>query len=353
MHDVDGVENRDPFRLSVSAAPDLPPEVNVQLRGIGTAVTPRRAFRWPAALPTTTRWPKRGSSTKSTAPLRARRPLGTQPEGAPQRPDDRSVRPGRGGPRYLTAATRAEAGAKALSLRPARDAYDLGDAPHIGGSPRFQLDVVTASELRALLERRELGLRQRFEAIYEKMVGVRDLVDRIDLAPGSPGADDSTKSGEQPSDEATETPERRRERDLARLGGARQSATQLAFETTGVADGFDDILAELVNNRVDTEELKQRLEQGIAEPLKEIGGELLPRFEERVAAIQTILAANSTEAAQSLAAAKAEAQAIVDAMKAALDRMLELESYNELVELLRGIVTDQQELARRDPTTAA
>ena len=32
-------------------------------------------------------------------------------------------------------------------------------------------------------------------------------------------------------------------------------------------------------------------------------------------------------------------------MKAVLDRMLELESYNELVELLRGIVTDQEELS--------
>ena len=41
MHDADGVENRDPFRLAVSAVPDQPPEVNVQLRGIGTAVTPQ------------------------------------------------------------------------------------------------------------------------------------------------------------------------------------------------------------------------------------------------------------------------------------------------------------------------
>ena len=45
-----------------------------------------------------------------------------------------------------------------------------------------------------------------------------------------------------------------------------------------------------------------------------------------------------------LAAARAEAQAIVDAMQAVLDHMLELESYNELVELLRDIVSDQAEL---------
>jgi hypothetical protein len=34
-------------------------------------------------------------------------------------------------------------------------------------------------------------------------------------------------------------------------------------------------------------------------------------------------------------------------MKAVLDRMLELEEYNELVELLRGIVKDQEQLKER------
>jgi hypothetical protein len=41
MHDADGVTNRDPFRLAISSVPDQLPEVNVQLRGIGTAVTPQ------------------------------------------------------------------------------------------------------------------------------------------------------------------------------------------------------------------------------------------------------------------------------------------------------------------------
>lgn len=358
MHDVDGVENRDPFRLSVSAVPDLPPEVNVQLRGIGTAVTPQARIPLVGRLVDDYALDEAWFEYEVDGAAAARRPLATQPAGLPNAPMTEAFDLSEADPATSRPRLELKPGQKlALAIR-ARDAYDLGDAPHIGGSPRFQLDVVTASELRALLERRELGLRQRFEAIYEKMVGVRDLVDRIDLAPGTPGADDSTRSGRESaggesaggesSDGETESPERRRERDLARLGGARQSAAQLAFETTGVADGFDDILAELVNNRVDTEELKQRLEQGISEPLKEIGGELLPRFDERVAALQTILAANSAEAAQPLAAAKVEAQAIVDAMKAALDRMLELESYNELVELLRGIVADQQEL--RDET---
>jgi hypothetical protein len=354
MHDVDGVENREPFRLAVLSLPDQPPEVTVQLRGIGTAVTPQA------------RIPLVGRLTDDYALIdawveyeidegdAARQPLRAQPEGAAnlrvsEAFDLAEAEPGSPRPRLEL-----EPGQKLALTVETRDAYDLGDAPHVGSSARFQLDVVSASELRALLERRELGLRQRFEAIYEKMVGVRDLVDRIDDA--APPAENTQAEEDASNDARTQVdaaagaegeslaPRRRRERDLARLGGARQSATQLAFETTGVAEGFDEILAELVNNRIDTEELNERLSQGIAEPLKGIGGEMLPAFEERLAALETLLGANSTETAQPLAAAKAEAEAVVEAMKAVLDRMLELESYNELVELLRGIVGEHAEL---------
>ena len=236
------------------------------------------------------------------------------------------------------------------SLRDSESASrsDATTVGHIGSSGRFRLDVVTASELRALLEKRELGLRQRFEAIYEKMVGVRDLVGRIDLAQAGGDADDDASTAESaPSKPANQAVESAARRDLGRISGAGQNATQLAFETLGVAEGFDDILAELVNNRVETEELKQRLQQGIAEPLKEIGGEMLPQLKERLGTLEAALAADRAGAAQPLAAAKAEADAVVAAMKRILDHMLELESYNELVELLRGIVGDHQQLKER------
>jgi hypothetical protein len=114
-----------------------------------------------------------------------------------------------------------------------------------------------------------------------------------------------------------------------------------------VAGGFDEIVAELINNRVDTEELKERLERGISEPLKEISGELLPEFETRLEALEAAYQTGSAEAAEPLAAAKSAAQTVEEAMKAVLDRMLELEEYNELVELLRGIVKDQEQLKER------
>jgi hypothetical protein len=358
MRDADGVQNRDPFRLIVRMIADQPPEVNVQLRGIGSAVTPQ------ARIPLAGRLLDDHALTDAWFEFQAgeepaqRRRLRTPPDGVTNlrmteafdlaETDQETKRP----------RVEVEPGERLTLSVAGQDAYDLKGAPHVGASPKFQLDVVTASELRALLEKRELGLRQRFETMCEKMVGVRNLIDRIDLASHGDGADDSSTEeaesspAEEGAQEAAEgeasdqslSPARRRERDAARVNGLRQSATQLAFEITGIAEGFDGILAELVNNRVDTEELKERMEQGISEPLKEISGDALPRFDLRLAELQSALTADSPESAQSLTVAQAEAADLVDAMQAILNRMLELESYNELVEQLRGIVADHEAL---------
>ncbi len=199
LHDADGVENREPFRLPVAVVPDLVPEIAVQLRGIGTAVTPQA------------RIPLAGKLTDDYALIEAwfeyevdqapaeRRPLAAQPDGLTQLRMTEAFDLSDADPQTNRPRVELKPGQRlALTLK-ARDAYDLGGAPHIGSSGRFRLDVVTASELRALLERRELGLRQRFEQIYEKMQGVEDLLGRIDLAHAANPADDNPGSAPAPT----------------------------------------------------------------------------------------------------------------------------------------------------------
>jgi hypothetical protein len=351
LHDADGVQNREPFRLAVAVVPDQTPEAAVQLRGIGSAVTPQA------------RIPFAGKVTDDYALEEAwfeyevdenepqRRLLAAQPAGLGSLEMTEAFDLAEADPDTNRPRVEVKPGQKLTLTVKARDAYDLdrtdeSKVGHVGSSGRFRLDVVTPSELRALLEKRELGLRQRFEAIYEKMVGVRDLVSRIDLAQPTTDADDDA-GARTPSGPVAQVIQGAARRDLARISGAGQNATQLSFETLGVAEGFDDILAELANNRVETEELKERLQQGIAEPLKEIGGEMLPRLKERLGTLEAALAADRAGAAQPLSAAKTEADAVAAAMKRILDHMLELESYNELVELLRGIVSEHEQLKER------
>jgi hypothetical protein len=195
------------------------------------------------------------------------------------------------------------------------------------------LDVVTDSQLRSLLEKRELGLRQRFEALHEKMVSTRELLTRIELDPQ--GEDGKPLSANEIA--------QFKERDKLRVVGVLQNVSQLGFETFGVAEGFDDIVIELENNRINTEELTQRLGRDIAEPLRVVASDLMPELEKRVQKITEALD-ESNPNADVLSAAIIQSDEVVAAMQRILDRMLELESYNELVDLLRGIVDDQKQL---------
>ncbi|MEM8944863.1 MAG: hypothetical protein AAGD11_06730 [Planctomycetota bacterium] len=332
--DTDGVENREPFRVIVGTVLDQPPEVAVQLRGIGSAITAQAKIPLSGTITDEYGVEQLWFEYRIDKNPPENQMLSSQPAGrrelstfehfdlsltdqATNRPIV-DVAPGK----QFT-----------LSLH-ARDSYDLDDQRQAGASQRFVLDVVTESELRALLEKKELALRQRFESIYEKTLGTRELLDRIQSPSNGPG-DSST-------DESAA--ERDRERDRLRVTGALQNVVQLSYETLGVADGMEDIVSELVNNRVNSEELTERLMQGIAEPLREIGGELMPELERRLQQLQSSFSEDATTGDQALSASKLQGDLVLDAMKRVLDRMLELESYNELVELLRGIVADQLEI---------
>ena len=339
MQDSDGVENREPYRIVVSVVPDQPPEVSVQVRAIGTAVTPQA------------RLPLAGRISDEYGIERA----WYEYQVDENQPERRTLVPAPEGRRELTelgqfdlAETDDLSNRRLLELQPgqrisvsvqAQDAYNLRDEPHIGRSQKFSLDIVTNSELRALLEKRELALRQRFEAIYEKMLATRGLLDRIDVTPAE----------QTPKPPSQEEQQRLKERDRLRIGGALQNVVQLEHETMGVADGFDEIAAEMVNNRVDTAELKQRLEEGIAAPLRAVGSRLMPALEIRLQELESHFSSKS-KGPSALDAAKTQGDLVLQAMKRILDRMLELESYNELVELLRDIVSEHQDL--RDQTKA-
>ncbi|NOZ40031.1 MAG: DUF4175 domain-containing protein [Planctomycetes bacterium] len=341
MLDQEGVGNREPYRIVLSSLLDQPPEVSVQLRGIGSAITPQAKI--PFAGQVTDDYGlqaawfayqiDKGQNDKGQidngqldkSPP-AERALASQPRGGRELRDIGV---------FDLAATNPETQSPAVALKPgqqltlsvkARDAYDLPNQGiekqgHIGSSQRFMLEVVTNSELRALLEKKELALRQRFESIYEKMIGTRELLDRINT-------------------NAENSPERNR----SRLSGALQNVVQISYETLGVADGFEAIVGELVNNRVDSEELTRRLQEGITDPLREIGGVLMPQLEKQLQELLTVVGEEEETYQKPLAMTKAQGDLVLDAMKQVLDRMLELESYNELVELLRGIVADHQKI---------
>ncbi len=261
-------------------------------------------------------------------------------------------------------------GDRLLVTLKAADNCALPAGANIGQGERYQLDIVPPEQLLSMLEGRELMLRRQFEIIYQELTDTRDALSRLDFGNGSAdkssdsgaGREPGDKSGSEPGDKSAdsgdaalvnETPEQRVQRlakramelrDL-RVARALDNGDRSAHETLIVADGFDDIREEMVNNRIDTPELQTRLKDQIADPLKHISTQMFPEFRTRLLALRRVLDDPSTGPAQ-LKSAVAQCDAILAQMKLVLDKMLELETFNEVVDKLRDIITDQQKLNR-------
>ncbi len=349
LWDTDGISSQQAYRLALVSVPDFPPNVSVRLQGIGAAITPDA------------RLPVSGEITDDYGVADAWFELELSN-------DDVRVFP-------LTSATTRELnevldlreerirGAPPLSLAldstvvlslKASDRFDLAAAPNVGQSDRYELEVVSPNQLIALLEARELGLRRRFEQIILEMREMRDSLQRVSLGEddasggaADDGSDDDTSTSQ--SARAAEQAERRAALRGLRVQRAEQHSRRAAAEVLGVALSFEDISMELVNNRVDAQDRVERMEQAIANPLRDIAERMLPEWDESLAPLRQALeeAGDETRVGTATQAAVAQADAILVAMESVLEQMLELETYNELVDLVRTMIKDLEELTEK------
>ncbi len=370
--DTDGVASREPYRVSLAVVRDEVPQVAVRLAGIGTAITPDAILPLMGKVTDDYGLDRAWFEYQVDGGPVATRPLtvaGLSEAGYSPRGEVRLEKLDK----FDTRATDA-AGKRELELRPgqkfalwlkAADHFDLSDEPRVGSSQQFTLDVVTAADLLALLERRELALRQRYEAIYDKVTDTRNLLGRIEfeekaqatVGPAVPAGNNSAAPAEpdsadngRPSRPDDEDSDAAQQRELARrrlrVAGSLQNVLQAADEIAGVAEGFDDLGDQLTNNRIDNPDLKSRLGEQIAQPLHRIADQRMPQLAAQLKSVEQLVA-DATAGPPELAKALALADEILVEMREVLDRMLELETYNEVVALLRGIITDQTEINRR------
>jgi len=311
LRDADGIRSREAMRLSISVVPDEAPLVNVQLKGVGSAITPQA--RLLAA----------GDVTDDYALQRLWFDFHVDDQPARQQ----AISSAAEGKEKVTLAEAFEV--RDLALEPkqklhwsvqAADRCDLEGGPNQGASQRYVLDVVTPEQLRAMLEARELELRRRFETIIDEATDTRNL-----LAGVTPGK----AEGASPQ--------------LVQLERVVQNSKRSAHETAEVAGSFDEIREEMINNRIDTEELKTRLKDGVADPLRKIVSERFPKFDAALVEL-TAKMADPQQAEAPKAAAVAQADAILVEMKQVLDKMLELETFNEVLDMLRQIIGAQEKI---------
>ena len=214
----------------------------------------------------------------------------------------------------------------------ATDRYDLG-SNHVTRSEVFRLQLVTPEQLLALLERRELALRARLEQTITEAANLRDTLDLL------------RRRFESASDDELDESELTREMQLRRLR-AQQSglqANKTTEELSGIAASLDDILREMVNNRVDSVDRRQRIGEGVRDPLKQIVEEPLADLKDQILQIEKSIT-EPAKAAEISVAAVQSAEEVLLRLSDVLDKMLDLESYNEILDMVRELIEDQENL---------
>ena len=351
--DTDDVQSEQPYRVTINAMEDLPPQVEISLRGIGTAITPQATIPVGGQITddyqVKSSWfqvdvPDKNITRRVDLPTNRIRPLDQSLDLRAQRAD-------------APADWELAAGDKVVFSVRALDAYDLDDTPHLGQSDDLPLDVVTPDELLALLEARELNLKRRFEQTLSELVETRDgllkLTAELLIAQEPPKEPERSTNENTTLDSETQVgtgadsvdPARDATLRLLRAQRAQQQAAKAQQEVDGVAASFADIREELINNRVDTPERNERLQTKIIDPLNEAVGQAFPAWLQQLAELEQQL--NSPDTALPTAQLSVErANEIILVLQAVLDNMLELESYNELIDLVRSILSEQESLQK-------
>ena len=217
-----------------------------------------------------------------------------------------------------------------MSLRPgqklrlalkASDLYKRPDGPHIGSGPSWNLELVTPEQLQRSLSSRELVLRRRFESVFQEMSQSDKQFRKIDL------------------DKQTNL-----HRELTYTRGI-ENCHKNETESVGIAEGFAEIADEMINNRLDVQGARQRIIQKLVQPIRQLADRDFPELSERLRRLRT--AKNGQpEAEIALKQVIQQSNLLLVRMQAALDQMIEMEDFNEVVHLLRSIIKAQNDLIK-------
>ncbi len=345
--DENDISSPSPYRYFLGVVNDTPPEVQFKLRGIGSQITPL------ARLPIFGTAKDDYGITQLLVQLSVvgddptpvvSLPASTDRDGAFETSLDI---------RDLASSGQIAAPSPGTAYNvfgEVRDAYDLGD-PHLVRSDLIRLEVVTPEELLAILERRELGLRGRLEATITEMQTLRDTLDLLRRDGWTPIPDQKDRNptpsvGFSVSQEDVE-PELNVDRSVQllrlRIQQAGLQSTKTSEELNGVAASIDDILLEMVNNRVDTPDRSDRIAMGVRDPLLKVVQGPLQALRNQIDGLVSLVEDKANGPAKAAITVQTAEEVLLQ-LNAVLEKMLDLESYNEVLDLVRGLIDNQDKI---------
>ncbi len=208
-----------------------------------------------------------------------------------------------------------------------QDFYDLAQDERVGRASPIQLGVVTPSQLLVLLERRELAMRSRIELIIGELNQLQELMLKV------------RQTNREPDDQTTGL-------QLPRVQQAVTQVEKSTGELQGVETEIGQIYRELVNNRIDSQDRQDRLENRVRQPIKKIREGSLNELQQRVKGLEKEIE-KSPIADEPIAACLASLTDTIVALESILEAMIDIQDFNEVVDMVRSMVDDQGKIIDR------
>jgi len=232
----------------------------------------------------------------------------------------------------------------------AADYYDVStkpdtpSVPHVGRSTPIQLSVVTEDQFLVLLDRREAAMRRRLEQIISELGQLRDLLiltGKSNKPSENPEARSSTSQPDEPSGD--QTPEESRSRILLlRSQQASAQASKSEGELKGVLSEISLLVAELINNRIDSNDRRERLGQKIKVPLEAMMESKWKLFANQINELENLVAKSTPEElGKQLDESIAKNNEIIASLSSILADMIEIQDLNEIIDRVRGLLDRQ------------
>ena len=97
------------------------------------------------------------------------------------------------------------------------------------------------------------------------------------------------------------------------------------------------------NNRVDSVDRQNRLGKGVRDPIQNVIDTTLEELQRNLKTLSQVVD-DPIKMQEPAITAVSECEDLILELTAILDKMLDLESYNEILDLVRGLIDDQTEL---------
>jgi len=326
LRDESDIVNLEPIRLTIRGREDESPQVTTRLVGIGKAITRKAMIPVQGELSddyglAETKFEYRIDQAEEAET----RPTVRQPEralefmmnGTAEQPEER----------FDVLPLELNVG-QVLFLNLLAADVDTINGPHLSRSETYRLKIVSDDELLSLLHQDELNLRRRFEQLIDELTRSRD-----DFAGAAIPPSEAEGSAEPlPLPDAVQRT----------LNTLRKDS----IEADAIRIAFDNILRELINNRVETPQMRARLQEKIIAPLTSLLENEFAKAEEDFRLLDFSLQ-QGAEAEVTPAVCLADMDRLLSGLRQILIEMRKLESFQEVIELLKGIIDDQKTLREK------